>query len=152
MCWHVNGDLLRRCGEDEACGTEVPARAESCANGSAKPLRMDKIDGMPNPAGLMTKHMATDVLQRLKTQLNANADDHDLDDQVALNARCPPSVPPPHWEWRARPARSHPRVRLHWDGACTVCDASLDAVGLKSTPRDCASELQLPIAARIACS
>ena len=32
-------------------------------------LRMAKIDGTRNPADLMTKYVATDVLQRLKSQL-----------------------------------------------------------------------------------
>ena len=32
-------------------------------------LKMAKIDGTRNPADLMTKYVATDVLQRLKTQL-----------------------------------------------------------------------------------
>ena len=32
-------------------------------------LRMAKIDGARNPADLMTKYVATDVLQRLKTHL-----------------------------------------------------------------------------------
>ena len=97
-------------------------------------LRMAKIDGTRNPADLMTKYAATDVLQRLKTQLgmvsnwfqnNADADAHDLDDHVAaLNAQCPPRpLTSPHWEWPpGRPSRSCPRTCHHWDCMrCTQC-------------------------------
>ena len=84
-------------------------------------LKMAKIDGTRNPADLMTKYVATDVLQRLKTQLgvvsnwfkgNAVPDAHDTDDHVAaLNAQYMPRAP-------ARNAHS-----LHWAcmySSCTV--------------------------------
>ena len=68
-------------------------------------LRMAKINGTRNPADLMTKYVATDVLQRLKTQLgvvsnwfkgNADSDAHTTDDHVAaLNAHCMPRPPAP---------------------------------------------------------
>ena len=63
-------------------------------------LKMAKIDGARNPADLMAKYVATDVLQRLKAQLgvvsnwlkgDAVPDAHDTDDHVAaLNAQCMP--------------------------------------------------------------
>ena len=66
-------------------------------------LRMAKIDGTRNPADLMTKYVAADVLQRLKTQLgvvsnwfkgNVDSDAHMTDDHVAaLNAHCMPRPP-----------------------------------------------------------
>ncbi|OLP82440.1 Retrovirus-related Pol polyprotein from transposon TNT 1-94 [Symbiodinium microadriaticum] len=55
-------------------------------------LRMAKIDGVRNPADLMTKYVATDVLRRLITHLgvvsnwfkgNAPTDANDADDHVA---------------------------------------------------------------------
>ena len=59
-------------------------------------LRMAKIHGEQNPADLMTKYVATDVLSRLLTHLgvvsnwfkgDAETDAHDTDDHVAaLNA------------------------------------------------------------------
>ena len=68
-------------------------------------LRMAKIDGTRKPADLMTKYVATDVLQRLKSQLgvvsnwfkgNVDSDAHMTDDHVAaLNAHCihhPPAL------------------------------------------------------------
>ena len=68
-------------------------------------LRMAKIEGVRNPADLMTKYVATDVLQRLKTFIGvadnwfkdtAATDAHDTDDHVAaLNAhRMPPPTRP----------------------------------------------------------
>ena len=72
-------------------------------------LKMAKIDGARNPADLMTKYVATDVLQRLKSRLgvvsnwfkgNVDSDAHMTDDHVAaLNAHCMPHHP-------ARSARS----------------------------------------------
>ena len=66
-------------------------------------LKMAKIDGTRNPADLMTKYVATDVLQRLKSQLgvvsnwfngNVDSDAHVTDDHVAaLNAHCMPHPP-----------------------------------------------------------
>ena len=66
-------------------------------------LRMAKIDGARNPTDLMTKYVATDVLQRLKSQLgvvsnwfkgNVDSDAHMTDDHVAaLNAHCMPRPP-----------------------------------------------------------
>ena len=68
-------------------------------------LRMAKTDGTRNPADLMTKYVATDVLQRLKTHLgvvsnwfkgHAVSDAHMTDDHVAaLNAHCMPRPPDP---------------------------------------------------------
>ena len=68
-------------------------------------LRMAKIDGTRNPADLMTRYVATDVLQRLKSQLgvisnwfkgNVDSDAHMTDDHVAaLDAHCihhPPAL------------------------------------------------------------
>ena len=82
-------------------------------------LRMAKIDGARNPADLMTKYVATDVLQRLDTHLgvvsnwfkgNAVSDAHMTDDHVAaLNARCMPRPPTPG-------ARS-----LHCACTCSAC-------------------------------
>ena len=66
---------------------------------------MAKIEGVRNPADLMTKYVATDVLQRLKTFIGvadnwfkdaAATDAHDTDDHVAaLNAHrmSPPARP-----------------------------------------------------------
>ena len=97
-------------------------------------LRMAKIDGTRNPADLMTKYVATDVLQRLKTQLgvvsnwfkgSAVSDAHMTDDHVAaLNAHCMPRPPGPS-------AHS-----LHCTLRALRASASLGVVGLKSTPRD----------------
>ena len=67
-------------------------------------LRMAKIHGEQNPADLMTKYVATDVLSRLLTHLgvvsnwfkgDAETDAHDPDDHVAaLNAHnAPPAQP-----------------------------------------------------------
>eukprot|EP00439_Symbiodinium_sp_Y106_P068957 s2025_g11.t2 len=66
-------------------------------------LRMAKIDGTRNPADLMTKYVATDVLQRLKSQLgvvsnwfkgSVDSDAHVTDGHVAaLNAHCIPRPP-----------------------------------------------------------
>ena len=66
-------------------------------------LRKAKIEGVRNPADLMTKYVATDVLQRLITHLgvgsnwfkgNAPSDANDADDHVAaLNAHCMPRPP-----------------------------------------------------------
>ena len=68
-------------------------------------LRMAKIDGTRNPADLMTKYIAIDVLQRLKTQLgvvsnwfkgNMDSDARMTDDHIAaLNAHCVPRPPAP---------------------------------------------------------
>ena len=94
---------------------------------------MAKFDGTRNPADLMTKYVATDVLQRLKTQLgvvsnwfkgNAVPVAHDTDDHVAaLNAQCMPRPP-----------------TLFTVCACTLlalcANVSVGVVGLKSTPRD----------------
>ena len=84
-------------GKKKARGTEVLVCAESGANGFATNGR---IDGTRNPADLMTKYVATDVLQRLKSQLgvvsnwfkgNVDSDAHMTDDHVAaLNAHCTP--------------------------------------------------------------
>ena len=92
--------------------------AESGANGLAK---MAKIDGTRNPADLMTKYVATDVLQRLKSQLgvvsnwfkgNVDSDAQRTDDHVAaLNARCMHHPP-------ARSARSLHCACMY--PACTV--------------------------------
>ena len=60
--------------------------------------RMAKIDGTRNPADLITKYVATDVLQRLKTHLGvvAFSDAHMTDNHVAaLNALCMPRPPTP---------------------------------------------------------
>ena len=54
-------------------------------------LRMAKIEGTRNPADLMTKYVATDVLQRLKAHIGVvsnwfkglTTDAHDTDDHVA---------------------------------------------------------------------
>ena len=100
-------------------------------------LKMAKIDGTRNPADLMIKYVATDVLQRLKTQLgvvsnwfkaNAVPDAHDTDDHVAaLNAQCMPRPP------------AGMRT-LFTACACTLlalrANVSVGVVGLKSTPRD----------------
>ena len=61
-------------------------------------LRMAKIDGTRSPSALMTKCVATHMLQRLKSQLgvvsnwlkgNVDSDAHMTDDHVAaLNAHC----------------------------------------------------------------
>ena len=67
-------------------------------------LKMAKIHGQQNPADLMTKYVATDVLSRLLTHLgvvsnwfkgDAETDAHDTDDHVAaLNAHMrPPTLP-----------------------------------------------------------
>ena len=67
-------------------------------------LKMAKIHGQQNPADLMTKYVATDVLSRLLTHLgvvsnwfkgDAETDVHDTDDHVAaLNAHMrPPTLP-----------------------------------------------------------
>ena len=66
-------------------------------------LRMAKIEGTRNPADLMTKYVATDVLQRLKAHIGVvsnwfkglTTDAHNADDHVApvVNAQWPP--PPP---------------------------------------------------------
>ena len=68
-------------------------------------LRLAKIDGTRNPADLMIKYEATDVLQRLKTQLgvvsnwfkgNAVSDAHIPDNHIAvLNVHCMPRPPAP---------------------------------------------------------
>ena len=68
-------------------------------------LRMAKIEGTRNPADLMTKYVATDVLQRLKAHIGVvsnwfkglTTDAHDTDDHVApvVNAQWPPPHPPP---------------------------------------------------------
>ena len=96
-------------------------------------LKMAKIDGTRNPADLMTKYVATDVLQRLKTQLgvvsnwfkgHAVPDAHDTDDHVAaLNTQC---------------MRRPPGMRtLFTVRACTLlalcANVSVGVVGLKST-------------------
>ena len=74
-------------------------------------LRMAKIVGTRKSADLMTKYVATDVLQRLRTHLGAVSkrfkdlatDAHDTDDHVApVVAR----APLPHPPWRA--SRMHP--------------------------------------------
>ena len=67
-------------------------------------LRMAKIHGEQNPADLMTKYVATDVLSRLLTHLgvvsnwfkgDAETDVHDTDDHVAaLNAHVHPPAQP----------------------------------------------------------
>ena len=66
-------------------------------------LRMAKIGRERNPADLMTKYVATDVLRRLVTHLGvvsnwfkrtAPSDANDTDDHVAaLNAHCVPHPP-----------------------------------------------------------
>ena len=67
-------------------------------------LKMAKIHGQQNPADLMTKYVATDVLSRLLTHLgvvsnwfkgDAETDAHDTDDHVAaLHAHMrPPTLP-----------------------------------------------------------
>ena len=68
-------------------------------------LRMAKIEGTRNPADLMTKYVATDVLQRLKAHIGVvsnwfkglTTDAHDTDDHVApvVNAQWPPPPQPP---------------------------------------------------------
>ena len=66
-------------------------------------------------------------------QSNADADAPDLTDDhgAALGPLMPPTTPPvPTF------ARTLPGI------ACTVRNASQDAVGLKPTPRDCSSELR----------
>ena len=88
--------------------------AESGANGFAE-------NGTRNPADLMTKYVATDVLQRLKSQLgvvsnwfkgNMDSDAHMTDDHVAaLSAHCMPYHP-------ARSARS-----LHCACMYSACTA-----------------------------
>ena len=86
-------------------------------------LRMAKIEGTRNPADLMTKYVATDVLQRLKAHIGVvsnwfkglTTDAHDTDDHVApvVNAQWPPPPqPPPECPFPARP-----RVRPE----CTHC-------------------------------
>ena len=103
-------------------------------------LRMAKIDGTRNPADLMTKYVATDVLQRLKSQLgvvsnwfkgNVDSDAHMTDDHVAaLNAHCIHHPP-------ALSVRSLHCACMY--SACTVRECfsrPLGVVGLKSTPRD----------------
>ena len=76
-------------------------------------LRLAKIEGTRQPADLVTKYVATDVLQRLTSQLGVVSnwfmdlatDAHDTDDRVApvVNAQMPPpSRPPSYWEWPAR--------------------------------------------------
>ena len=58
--------------------------------------RMAKIEGTRNPADLMTKYVATDVLQRLKTQVGVVSNwfkdpttyAHDTDDHVACSCSC----------------------------------------------------------------
>ena len=99
-------------------------------------LKMAKIDGARNPADLITKYVATDVLQRLKSQLgvvsnwckgNVNSDAHMTDDHVAacMLTACPTIPPGVHVLFTVR--------------ACTLpalcANASLGVVGLKSTPR-----------------
>ena len=100
-------------------------------------LRMAKIHGEQNPADLMTKYVATDVLSRLLTHLgvvsnwfkaDAETDAHDPDDHVAaLNARNAPPAQPR--------ARFLPHCACVYS-ACTACSASLGVTGLKSRPRD----------------
>ena len=68
-------------------------------------LRMAKIHGEQNPADLMTKYVATDVLSRLLTHLgvvsiwfkgDAETDAHDTDDHVAApECSYAPSRPTP---------------------------------------------------------
>ena len=67
-------------------------------------LRLAKIEGARNPADLMIKHVATDALQRLKTQLgmvsnwfkDLATDAHDTDDHCSCgacsNASCSPTT------------------------------------------------------------
>ena len=108
-------------------------------------LRMAKIEGTRNPADLMTKYVATDVLQRLKAHIGVvsnwfkslTTDAHDTDDHVApvVNAQWPPPHPPP-------PECPFPAALVRVPNAPTAHAASLDAVGLKSTPRDCVGELR----------
>ena len=86
-------------------------------------LRMAKIEGTRNPADLMTKYVATDVLQRLKAHIGVvsnwfkglTTDAHDTDDHVApvVNAQWPPPHPPPP----ECPFPTRPRARPE----CTHC-------------------------------
>ena len=86
-------------------------------------LRMAKIEGTRNPADLMTKYVATDVLQRLKAHIGVvsnwfkglTTDAHDTDDHVApvVNAQWPPPHPPPP----ECPFPARPRARPE----CTRC-------------------------------
>ena len=89
-------------------------------------LRMAKIEGTRNPADLMTKYVATDVLQRLKAHIGVvsnwfkglttvTTDAHDTDDRVApvVNAQWPPPHPPPP----ECPFPARPRARPE----CTHC-------------------------------
>ena len=86
-------------------------------------LRMAKIEGTRNPADLMTKYVATDVLQRLKAHIGVvsnwfkgfTTDAHDTDDHVApvVNAQWPPPHPPPP----ECPFPARPRARPE----CTHC-------------------------------
>ena len=87
-------------------------------------LRMAKIEGTRNPADLMTKYVATDVLQRLRAHLGVVSnwfkdlatDAHDTDDHVApvVNAQWPPRPqPPPYWNGlRTPPAPALLRVPI----------------------------------------
>eukprot|EP00439_Symbiodinium_sp_Y106_P028667 s6609_g3.t1 len=84
-------------------------------------LRMAKIEGTRNPADVMTKYVATDVLQRLKAHIGVVSNwfkgltTHDTDDHVApvVNAQWPsPHPPPPECPFPARP-RARPE--------CTHC-------------------------------
>ena len=91
-------------------------------------LWIAKTDGTWNPADLMTKYVAADVLQRLKTQLGLVSnwfkgqatDAHDADDNVA------PAHSPPLPYPRAHPARhcahccssGYRWTEVHADGLC----------------------------------
>ena len=103
-------------------------------------LKMAKIHGQQNPADLMTKYVATDVLSRLLTHLgvvsnwfkgDAETDAHDTDDHVAaLNAHMrPPTLPVRVFSLTVRACTLH---TLH----TMPTNAPLGVAGLKSTPRD----------------
>ena len=101
-------------------------------------LRMAKIHGEQNPADLMTKYVATDVLSRLLTHLgvvsnwfkgDAETDAHDTDDHVAaLHAHVPPPTQP-RARFLSRAVRACTLHTMH------TMRAPLGVAGLKSTPR-----------------
>ena len=78
-------------------------------------LRMAKIEGTRNPADLMTKYVATDVLQRLKAHIGVvsnwfkglTTDAHDTDDHVA---------PVVNAQWTSSPATA--RIPLPYPPSC----------------------------------
>ena len=95
-----------------------------------------------NVADLTNKYVATEVLQRLKTQLGVVSnysswfkylatDAHDTDDHVDHAApvvtaqMLPPPRPPPYWEWPALPSYPAYRCTLFFSGWPEDCPESV---------------------------